>query len=555
MRVIVAPRTAWTVLALSVCLVAQALAQGGSAPTIDAEIVTAPVVLDGVAIFRVRGVSSYPADTRAAVISARIAAAAADRSIGIDALRAIPVEHTIRIDAGTQPLMAVGDADAALEQVSQAELATAHLSQLKQAIADYRQRRTPQALWHSGGRTLAATIVLAIGITALLWLWRWVDGLMERRVQSRIQALGLQSSEVARAEQIRTALQGMLFGVRVVAFVALALAYVGYVLAQWPATRALSHGTFGLALDPLRALGAEFVGAIPQLAFLLVLYVILRMALRVLHLFFDAIGRGTLQFGNFDREWALPTYKIVRLLVVAFGLIVAYPYIPGSNSDAFKGVSLFIGVVFSLGSSSAIGNIIAGYMMTYRRAFKVGDLVQIGNATGTVIEMRLQVTHLRNYRNEEIIIPNSQILTSDVVNFSSLEKIAGSMVCSQVGIGYETSWRKVQEILLEAAGRTAGLASAPNPFVLVKSLGDFSVTYELNAPLADARTRIMTSSLLNRNVLDVFNEHGIQIMTPAYEADPPEPKIAPVQGLYPQPAPVAAASLQPETVAPGSGVV
>jgi small-conductance mechanosensitive channel len=377
---------------------------------------------------------------------------------------------------------------------------------------------------------------------------------MERRVQSRISALGIQSAEVARAEQIRAALRSILLSVRVAAFAALALAYIGYTLGQWPATRALSRGTFGLALDPLRALGAEFVGTIPQLAFLAVLYVVLRMLLRVLHLLFDAIGRGTVQIGNFDRDWAQPTYKIVRLLTVAFGLVVAYPYIPGSSSEAFKGVSLFMGIVFSIGSSSAISNIVAGYMMTYRRAFKVGDFVQIGSATGAVIGMRLQVTHLRNYRNEEIIIPNSQILTTDVVNFSSLAQTEGSYVSSAVGIGYGTSWRRVETILLDAAARTPGLVHASKPFVLVKGLGDFAVTYELNTPLADPRTRITTTTLLNRNVLDVFNEHGVQVMTPAYEADPPEPKVVPLSEHHAH-LPATAPPIRPETVAPGNPAV
>ena len=548
-----ARRTTGAVLALSACLTTNALAQGAPAPAIDAEIVTAPVVLDGVALFRVRGISSYSADTRAALISARVAEAAADRSIGIDALRVIPVDNMIRIDAGTQPVMAVLDADAAFEQVSRTELAWAHLNQLKQAIADYRQRRTPQARWHSGVRTVIATVLCALVIAVLLWLWRWADGLMERRVQSRIQALGIQSSEVARAEQIRTALRGMLFGIRVVAFVALALSYIGYVLAQWPATRALSHGTLGLALDPLRALGAEFVAAIPRLAFLVVLYVILRLALRVLHLFFDAIGRGALQFRNFDREWAQPTYKIVRLLVVAFGLVVAYPYIPGSNSEAFKGVSLFIGIVFSLGSSSAISNVIAGYMMTYRRAFKVGDRVKIGDAVGDVVQARLQVTHLRSPKNEEIIIPNSEILSGQVMNYSSLSKTAALLLHIEVGIGYTTSWRHVEAILLDAATRTPGLAAQPTPFVRIKRLGEFAVTYELNAPCGDVQAMLATYTRLHQNVLDVFNEHGVQIITPAYEGDPPEPKVVPLRdldALGPK-----APSPRPETVAADSPAV
>ena len=241
----------------------------------------------------------------------------------------------------------------------------------------------------------------------------------------------------------------------------------------------------------------------------------------MIRLFFEAVGRGTVTLGGFDAEWAQPTYKIVRVAVVAFGLIVAYPYIPGSQSEAFKGVSLFIGIVFSLGSSSAISNIIAGYMMTYRRAFKVGDRVKIGEAIGDVIEMRLQVTHLRSLKNEEIVIPNSQILSGEVLNYSSLARDARPDPA-------HGSRHRLRDAVAagrgDAAGRRRrarrGLAAEPRPFVLIKRLGDFAVTYELNVPCRDVPAMAALYTALHQKILDVFNEHGVQIMTPAYEGDP-----------------------------------
>src|SRR5262249_44206022 len=167
--------------------------------------------------------------------------------------------------------------------------------------------------------------------------------------------------------------------------------------------------------------------------------------------------------------------------LIAFGLIVAYPYIPGSESAAFKGVSVFIGIIFSLGSSTAMANLIAGYMLTYRRAFKIGDRVKIGDVVGEVLEMRLQATHLRSFKNEEVVIPNSQSLGSHVLNYSSLAPANGLILHTEIGIGYETPWRQVEAMLLMAAGRTAGILQDPRPFVLERNLGDFAVTYELNA--------------------------------------------------------------------------
>jgi len=237
-----------------------------------------------------------------------------------------------------------------------------------------------------------------------------------------------------------------------------------------------------------------------------------------------------------DLPTELRTYKLVRVMVIVLSLVVAYPYIPGSSSEAFKGISLFIGLVFSLGSSYAICNIIAGYMMTYRRAFKVGDRVKIGSVMGDVTEMRLQVTHLRTVKNEAVIIPNSQILNHEVINYSAHTRAAGLILHTTVGIGYETPWRQVEAMLLEAAARTPGLLKEPAPFVRMQSLGDFAVNYEINAHCDDAQAMGLRYTELHANILDLFNEYGVQIMTPAYEGDTPEPKVVPKDQWYAAPA-------------------
>ncbi|MDA0236752.1 MAG: mechanosensitive ion channel, partial [Proteobacteria bacterium] len=223
--------------------------------------------------------------------------------------------------------------------------------------------------------------------------------------------------------------------------------------------------------------------------------------------------------------------------------------IPGSDSDAFKGMSLLLGVIVSLGSSSVIGNIIAGYTMTYRRVFKLGDRVRIGEYIGDIHEARLLVTHLRTLKNEIVAIPNSMILGSEVVNYSKLAGKMGLILHTNVGIGYETPWRQVEAMLLEAAARTPGLLREPPPFVMHQKLGDFCVDYEINAYCKDAHAMYGLYNALHRNILDVFNEYGVQIMTPAYEGDPDEPKLVPRERWYAAPAqPTAAATGAPNAV-------
>jgi small-conductance mechanosensitive channel len=527
----------------AILLLVGCLAAGGrmhAQPTAPAlvndEVDTAPVEIDGTVLFRVRGVSSFPAAVRARAITDRIVAAAADAAVAIDSLRVIDAEGGLRIAAGDRPIMTVVDADASLEQVGRAELVYAHLNRVRQAIVEFRAARSSGALQVAAVNTLVATIVLAAGTGLLLWSWRRLDALLTRRLQARIQSVGIQSFEVMRADRIWAALRSGLVGIRTVIFLAGALIYFGYVLAQWPWTRGLSRNVVGFALGPLEVIGSGLVANIPRLVFLVVLFFVIRLVLRLVRLFFEAVGRGTVRLERFDPDWAQPTYKILRVAIVGFGLVVAYPYIPGSESAAFKGVSLFIGIVFSLGSSSAISNIIAGYMMTYRRAFKVGDRVKIGDAVGDVIDLRLQVTHLRSYKNEEIVIPNSQILAHEVLNYSSLAREHGLILHTEVGIGYETPWRQVEAMLLAAAERTPGVSREPGPFVLVKRLGDFAVTYELNVYINEVKAMNPTYTTLHRNILDVFNEYGVQIMTPAYEGDPAQPKVVPPKDWYAAPA-------------------
>jgi small-conductance mechanosensitive channel len=511
------------------------LAQDAGAAA-EGDVATAPVELDGTVLLTVRGASSLPAAERARQIQERLTAIAADSGVPVDSLRIVEIDGMARIMAGDRPIMSVVSADANLEQVGTRELATLHITRLRDAINGYRAARSPAALRANAFKALGATVVLIVTTVLLFWFWRRFDRLLTKRLASRIQTVGIQSFEVMRAERIWSALQGTLAALRTVALLAIVLVYVGFVLAQFPRTRGLSRGMVAFALGPLQVIANGLIANVPSLVFLVVLFFVFRFGLRLIRLFFDAIERGTVSLANFDPEWAQPTYKIVRTFVIAFGLVVAYPYIPGSESAAFRGVSLFIGIVFSLGSSSAVSNIIAGYMMTYRRAFKVGDWVKVGGSVGEVIEMRLQVTHLRSTKNEEIVIPNSQILTSEVHNYSSLARTRGLILHTEVGIGYETPWRQVEAMLTQAAKRTPGLVMEPPPFVLQRKLADFAVVYELNVYCSNVPAFQQLYSALHRNILDVFNEYGVQIMTPAYERDPLEPKIVRREDWFAAPA-------------------
>lgn len=497
---------------------------------------TAPVTLDGETLFRVRGVTAYPAETRAKEISKRIRALARDGSIPPQSLRVVEQDGRSDIYAGDRYIVAVVDADAQVEKVERPVLADVVKERIRKAVTAYRQAREPGVLLNNTLYALLATVLFAGILLGLRWVFRRLDGKIEKSIKTKLEGLESMSRRFLKAEQLGGALrQGFRSSYFVLILIG-AYLYLNFVLNLYPWTRALSEKMLSLLLDPLSAMGNAFVASIPDLAFLAVLFVVIRILLRSIRPFFMAIAQNSVRISGFEPEWALPTFKIVRLVIIAFAVVMAYPYIPGSGSGAFKGISLFFGVILSLGSSSFIANIIAGYTMTYRRAFKLGDHIKVDDFTGDVVEIRNLVTHLRTPKNEEVVLPNSVILNSYVVNYSALARKQGMILHTAVGIGYETPWRQVEAMLIMAAERTPGLLREPPPFVLAKSLGDFAVSYELNVHIKDPSAMGRLFSALHLNILDVFNEYGIQIMTPAYMGDTPEHKVVPKDQWYAPPA-------------------
>jgi small-conductance mechanosensitive channel len=507
---------------------------------------SASVRFGGSMLFAVRGIPGFPARERARTIADRMRAMARDRTFDLADVRTEEMELGTAIMAGDDLLVLLTGNDVQLVGApNSSALADLYTIRIREAAQRYRADREVGVLWLRALYALGETLVLILALLALRWL-RHKSLALERRYAARIGGVRIKSVQLISANQILAVLHGLLRGAfALVALFLVALflvySYLNGVLRLFPWTKGIADNLLQYVLDPLRVIALGFVRYLPNLVFLVILVFVARLLLKGLKIFWDAVERGAVQLTRFDPDWALPTYRLLRILVVAILVVVAYPYIPGSGSAAFKGVSVFLGVIFSLGSSSVVGNVIAGYSMVYRRTFKVGDRVRIGDQVGDVLEIRLLVTHLRSPKNEEIVVPNSLIIGSNVVNYSSIARRHGLILHTTVGIGYEVPWRQVEAMLTEAAGRTEGLLSEPPPFVLQRALADFCVTYELNAYCEDPEQMYPLYSELHRNIQDVFNEHGVQIMTPAYVTDPEEPKVVPPNRWYESPARTAAA--------------
>ena len=513
-----------------------AQAQGQSQKPTAPRVNSAPVIIDGQQLFTIRGVTAYPAERRAAAVRDTIITLAQDESFDPVGLSVLEQDDRSEIVAGGQAIIRIYDVDAELENIPRPLLAEVYRGRIAETIQEYREARSSPVLLRGALYTLLATTTVALLLWSAVRLFRWLLNWSQENVQRSVEELASKSHQLIPAGPIWSVITGLLRLVRTVIYLMLVYFYLNTVLGLFPWTRPLARILFKLILDPLASLWTGFLDSLPSLAFLVVLWFVVRYLLRLIRTFFRAVHKGRISMEGFDPDWAMPTYKIVRLAVIAFAVVIAYPYIPGSDSMAFKGVSVFAGVLLSLGSSSFIANSIAGLSMTYRAAFREGDRIRVGDVVGTVEEIKLMVTRVRTPKNEYVIMPNSNILNTDVVNYTQMAQHDGLILHTEVGIGYDTPWRQVEAMLKLAADRTEGLMKDPPAFVLQKSLGDYAVIYELNAYTRHEMQMPRLYSALHANIQDVFNEHGVQIMSPAYEADPEAPKIVPPEKWFEAPA-------------------
>ena len=487
----------------------------------------ADVKIDGNVLFKVQGIASYTSGQRAVAISERIEKVASNDSISTDSLKIISSDHRMMIYAGDEFIMSIFDVDATTTGIKREVLADIILQKIGKAIDLHRNERSRPVLIKKSLYALGAATILALILFAFLWLIRRINNTLMNRIKTRIDKVEDKSFNLIRSNQLWRAIQIFFNVIKIAIIIFVISAFLQFILGLFPWTNNFATYTLNLFLDPIQKIWKGFVGFIPSLVFLVVIYFVTRYLLKLINLLFTGIDQGGIVINGFDNDWAMPTFRILRFFIIAFSVVVAYPYIPGSESNAFKGVTVFIGVLFSLGSSSFISNLVAGYSMTYRGAYKTGDLIKLNEFTGFVEDQKLLVTRLRSFKNEEIVVPNSLLLNSNIVNYSKKAKEQGLILHTMVGIGYETPWRQVDAMLKLAADRTEGLLKQPPPYVLKKSLGDFAVNYEINVFCTDVTKMNTYYSELHQNILDVFNENNVQIMTPAYERDPEIPKVVP----------------------------
>lgn len=367
-------------------------------------------------------------------------------------------------------------------------------------------------------KTVFLTVIMITAVKSVRALDRAVRKNFDSWQRHRIESFRIQTIEVLSKERFTQIAYAMITAIRWGLVLGLLYLYLTVLFSFFTFTATWASTLFRYFTDPLGTVAGEVVMFLPKLFFIIVVIFLTRFVIKLVKTIFLEIQTGSITLSGFHSEWAIPTYKIVRFLIIAFAGIIIFPYLPGSDSDAFKGISVFLGILFSLGSAGAISNVMAGLVLTYMRPFRVGDRVKIGESSGDVVEKTLLITRVRTPKNVDITIPNAQVLNSHILNYSTIAQDPGLILHTAVTIGYDVPWRKVHQLLINAAHATQNTKKEPAPFVLQTSLDDWSVSYELNVYTPESRQMTRIYSELHQNIQDAFNEAGIEIMSPRYEA-------------------------------------
>lgn len=478
-----------------------------------------PVVVEGDTLFYLytkRG--GYTPLQRAEMIDAAIMQLGKRFTLHPDSVYIESSDIVTDLMYGNKVIASFTDQDGLWEGRSREQLAT---DKRKIVVQKLKELKEEHSLWQLGKRILYFVLVLA-GQYLLFWLTGWLFRKLKVRIQklkdTRLKPISIQNYELLDTQRQVNLLIFLSNLLRYVIMLLQLLITVPLLFAIFPQTKGLAYQIFSYIWNPIKNILVGIVDYIPSLFAILIICFAVKYLVRLVHYLSREVEAGRLKFGGFYPDWAMPTYHIIRFLLYAFMIAMIYPYLPGAKSGVFQGISVFIGLIVSLGSSTVIGNVIAGLVITYMRPFKLGDRIQLNDTTGNVIEKTPLVTRIKTPKNEVVTIPNSFIMSSHTVNYSASAREYGLIIHSEVTIGYDVPWRQVHQLLIEAALNTPGVIDDPRPFVLETSLSDWYPVYQINAYIREADKLAQIYSDLHQNIQDRFNEAGIEIMSPHYMA-------------------------------------
>ncbi|MBW4659627.1 MAG: mechanosensitive ion channel family protein [Drouetiella hepatica Uher 2000/2452] len=499
---------------------AQEISPSGNQPSGN-QIDGYPVMLNNQPIFWVRqGVADVvSAQERAKIIGDRLEQIASKNSVSVESITVDEQPDGSILKADKLTLLTIRDNDAKANNQSRQALAAEALRKIRSAIAQYREERSFKTLMINISLAALSTIALLLFLRGQHFIFgKLLSRIREAHKQDRL-GLRVGTSRLLGSNATDYLLKTLIRLGKLALTLAAFYLYLPFILSQFPTTRAFSNQVFGDITYRTNQLAQSFVQYLPNLIAIVVIGFVTYYIIGFAKLAIIELGRGD-AYPWFYPEWTRPTVRLVTFLIIAIACVVAGPYLPGFGSPVFQGVSLFLGALFTLGSSSAISNVVSGIILIYTRAFRVGDMIQIGDVTGEVIEKSLFVTRLINSKNVITTLPNAAVLNGSVINMSAaLRQSENSLVLhTTITLGYDVPWRTVHQVLIEAAKATENILPEPRSFVLQTALNDFNVSYELNVHIDRPDIMPIIYSELYQNIQDHCNQAGIEILSPTYSA-------------------------------------
>jgi len=476
------------------------------------------VIIKGKKIFSLYSpIGDFSAEERAARVI-RLVENFIDSEQPIDSIKVIDGTALTTIRFGDKVIVSFADGDAAYQNLSRQEYAEEKAIELKDFIASYREESDFYQVLLKLGFSIVILIVLS-------FIWKYVNnffGFIKKQISELkdrfIPSIRIKNIEVVSSDKLAESLIYLSGFLNILTKISLIYTYLTIVFGLFIWTRDLSHKLIEFVLKPIDEVFGSMISYIPNLITIGFIVFFFHYIIKLSNLIFGNIAKGELKISGFYQEWADPTRKIVNFMIVLCAIILIYPYSPIAKSQAALGLSIFLGVLFSLGSSSAISNMIASLLLNYTRTFKIGDRIKIDNIVGDIVEKTLLVTKVRTIKNEEVSLPNSTVMSANIINYSEAVRRGSSLILyAEVTIGYDVPWKQVHELLIEAAKKTERVLSEPAPYVLQLGLGDYYPTYQINVYTKDPKRRASTLSGLYGNIQDVFNEAGVEILSPAYQ--------------------------------------
>lgn len=482
-----------------------------------------PVVLDGQTIFSIRrGIAGFTAEERAQTITQRLKRLATDQSKDLAdlAIRENTDDNSLYLSSGSDVLLTINERDAQARRLPKRQVAEQALETIKTALSRYRQDREPRQLLRSGFYAAVASVAALMASALIIHGSGRIFPIIGRFITTHLPGIRFRSAEIVSPSAISSfGLQGLKI-LRLVALLVILFAWSSFILRLFPWTRAFGESIADYFFGAAELVLAAFGNYLPNIFVLGIIIVVAYYLLRIIKPLFVAIEQGNLMIPGFYADWAKPTYNLLVVLVIALAAILGFPFLPGFDSPAFQGITVFLSLLLSLGSTSVINNMVGGVILSYTRPFRLGDHIRVGDVIGDIVEKNFLAIRVMTPANQVVTIPNSKLLTSEVINFniSSREMSRSLILQTSITLGYDVPWRQVYATLIEAALATRHILPEPEPFVLQTKLGDHAISYQLNAFTSKPNLMVFIYSELHQNIQDKCNDNGIEILSPDYTA-------------------------------------